>query len=77
MSFREKGESLFMTTTTSKTKAKNQPSRQPNLLDYLKSLTKEDLVNAATQLCVAHSKMNKEELQAALYKEMLLKICAA
>lgn len=71
MSFREKGESLFMTTTTSKTKAKNQPSRQPNLLDYLKSLTKEDLVNAATQLCVAHSKMNKEELQAALYKEML------
>ena len=60
-----------MTTTTSKSKVKNQPSRNPNLLDYVKSLTKDDLVNAATQLCIRHSKMSKEELQEALYKEML------
>ena len=50
--------------------AKNQPSRNPVLLDYLKSFSKDNLISASTQLCLAHSKMSKDELLQNLYTEM-------
>lgn len=58
-------------TTESKTNAKNQPSRQPVLLDYLKAYSKDELVRAASQLCIAHSKLTKDALIDKLYHTML------
>lgn len=58
-------------TTESKTNAKNQPSRQPVLLDYLKAYSKDELVRAASQLCIAHSKLSKEALIDKLYNTLL------
>lgn len=58
-------------TTESKTNDKNQPSRNPVLLDYLKAYSKDELVRAASQLCIAHSKLSKEALTEKLYNEML------
>ena len=57
-------------TTESKTNAKNQPSRQPVLLDYLKAYSKDELVRAAAQLCLTYSKLSKEALVDKLYEEM-------
>ena len=57
-------------TTESKTNTKNQPSRQPVLLDYLKAYSKDELVRAASQLCLTYSKLSKEALVEKLYEEM-------
>lgn len=57
-------------TTESKTNAKNQPFRQPVLLDYLKAYSKDELVRAAAQLCLTYSKLSKEALVEKLYEEM-------
>lgn len=57
-------------TTESKTNTKNQPSRQPVLLDYLKAYSKDELVRAAAQLCLTYSKLSKEALVEKLYEEM-------
>ena len=57
-------------TTESKTNAKNQPSREPVLLDYLKAYSRDELVRAAAQLCLTYSKLSKEALVEKLYEEM-------
>ena len=48
--------------SASTTKTKNQPSRKPVLLDYLKAFTKDKLIFAARQLCITYSKLKNHQL---------------
>ena len=56
--------------SASTTKTKNQPSRKPVLLDYLKAFTKDKLIFAARQLCITYSKLKKDELAEKICTEM-------